>query len=339
MVIINIIKIAFLLGFLVTIHEGGHFLMAKLFKIKVEEFSIGFGPKIFSKQGKETVYSISLIPFGGYVKMLGEEERSDDPRSFNNSKIWKRMLVVLAGPIVNICFALIIYFVLILSSGIVVTTDIAAILPEASESVRSNLQVGDKIIKVNGESIKSRQDMSKVLLLNDGKEVEVTIIREGKEYNYKVDPMEYEGIYILGIEMTRKDNPTVGERISYASNETTEFFTSIGDSLKMLVTGKVGMEQMTGPVGISKMVVETNGLYNFVYLLALVSLSLGVTNLLPIPALDGGRFLILLVEGIRRKPLSEEMEYRIISLGFTFIILLSLYVTYNDIFRIFFFFF
>ena len=335
MIIINIIKIAFLLGFLVTIHEGGHFLMAKLFKIKVEEFSIGFGPRIITKQGKETLYSISLIPFGGYVRMLGEEERSDDPRSFNNSKLWKRMMVVLAGPIVNICFALLVYFVLVLSSGLVVTTEIASILPDASESVKSSLQVGDRIIQINGEKVKSRQDMSKALLLNDGQEVEIIVMRNGEKQTYRVIPVDYDGVYILGLEMTKKDNPTVMERVSYAGNETSEFFTSIGDSLKMLVTGRVGMDQMTGPVGISKMVVETNGLYNFVYLLALVSLSLGVTNLLPIPALDGGRLLILVVEGIRRKPLPEEMEYRLISLGFTFIILLSLYVTYNDIFRIF----
>ena len=335
MIIINIIKIAFLLGFLVTIHEGGHFLMAKLFKIKVEEFSIGFGPRIITKQGKETLYSISLIPFGGYVRMLGEEERSDDPRSFNNSKLWKRMMVVLAGPIVNICFALLVYFVLVLSSGLVVTTEIASILPDASESVKSSLQVGDRIIQINGEKVKSRQDMSKALLLNDGQEVEIIVMRNGEKQTYRVIPVDYDGVYILGLEMTKKDNPTVMERVSYAGNETSEFFTSIGDSLKMLVTGKVGMDQMTGPVGISKMVVETNGLYSFVYLLALVSLSLGVTNLLPIPALDGGRLLILVVEGIRRKPLPEEMEYRLISLGFTFIILLSLYVTYNDIFRIF----
>ena len=335
MIIINIIKIAFLLGFLVTIHEGGHFLMAKLFKIKVEEFSIGFGPRIITKQGKETLYSISLIPFGGYVRMLGEEERSDDPRSFNNSKLWKRIMVVLAGPIVNICFALLVYFVLVLSSGLVVTTEIASILPDASESVKSSLQVGDRIIQINGKKVKSRQDMSKALLLNDGQEVEIIVMRNGEKQTYRVIPVDYDGVYILGLEMTKKDNPTVMERVSYAGNETSEFFTSIGESLKMLVTGRVGMDQMTGPVGISKMVVETNGLYNFVYLLALVSLSLGVTNLLPIPALDGGRLLILVVEGIRRKPLPEEMEYRLISLGFTFIILLSLYVTYNDIFRIF----
>ena len=309
--------------------------MAKLFKIKVEEFSIGFGPRIITKQGKETLYSISLIPFGGYVRMLGEEERSDDPRSFNNSKLWKRIMVVLAGPIVNICFALLVYFVLVLSSGLVVTTEIASILPDASESVKSSLQVGDRIIQINGEKVKSRQDMSKALLLNDGQEVEIIVMRNGEKQTYRVIPVDYDGVYILGLEMTKKDNPTVMERVSYAGNETSEFFTSIGESLKMLVTGRVGMDQMTGPVGISKMVVETNGLYNFVYLLALVSLSLGVTNLLPIPALDGGRLLILVVEGIRRKPLPEEMEYRLISLGFTFIILLSLYVTYNDIFRIF----
>ncbi len=309
--------------------------MAKLFKIKVEEFSIGFGPRIFTKQGKETQYSVSLIPFGGYVRMLGEEERSDDPRSFNKSNLWKRKMLVLAGPRANICFALIVYFVLILSNGMVVTTDIASILPNASESVKSSLMVGDRIIQINGEKVKSRQDMSKALLFNDGQEVEIMVMRDGEKKVFHVTPIDYDGVYILGLEMTVKDNPTISEKITYAGNETSEFFTSIGESLKMLVTGKVGMEQMTGPVGISKMVVETNGLYNFIYLLALVSLSLGVTNLLPIPALDGGRLLILIVEGIRKKPLPEEMEYKLISLGFTFIILLSIYVTYNDIFKIF----
>ncbi len=333
--LISAIKIIFLLGFLVTIHEGGHFLMAKLFKIKVEEFSIGFGPKIFSKKGKETVYSISLIPFGGYVRMLGEEERSEDPRSFNNSKVWKRMLVVLAGPIVNICFALIVYFVLIASSGTVVTTEISGIIPEAEETIGSYLQIGDKIVNINGTEIKSRRDMSKVIMASDGNKINITVLRNGQRYTYEVEPTEYEGVYILGVEMATRKSESFQESFVYSANETADFIASIGDSLKQLFTGKVGVDQMTGPVGISKMVAETDGLYNFIYLLALVSLSLGVTNLLPIPALDGGRFLILIVEGIRRKPLSEEMEYKIISIGFTFIIVLSLYVTYNDIFKIF----
>ena len=333
--LISAIKIIFLLGFLVTIHEGGHFLMAKLFKIKVEEFSIGFGPKIFSKKGKETVYSISLIPFGGYVRMLGEEERSEDPRSFNNSKVWKRMLVVLAGPIVNICFALIVYFVLIASSGTVVTTEISGIIPEAEETIGSYLQIGDKIVNINGTEIKSRRDMSKVIMASDGNKINITVLRNGQRYTYEVEPTEYEGVYILGVEMATRKSESFQESFVYSANETADFIASIGDSLKQLFTGKVGVDQMTGPDNKKKMVAETDGLYNFIYLLALVSLSLGVTNLLPIPALDGGRFLILIVEGIRRKPLSEEMEYKIISIGFTFIIVLSLYVTYNDIFKIF----
>ena len=334
MILLNIFKIVFLLGFLVTIHEGGHFIVAKLSNIKVEQFSIGFGPKIYSKQGKETLYSISLIPFGGYVKMLGEEERSDDPRSFNNAKIWKRMAVVLAGPIVNIIFALLVYFILIFVSGVVVSTEISGIIPEAEQNIGQYLQVGDVITKVNGIEVNSRKDIMNVLYQNGDKEVRVNVNRDGNEYEYTVKPTEYGGTYILGIEMTLTREASTQEKLEFSINETIGFLESIGTSMKMLFTGKVGMDQMTGPVGISKMVVETNGIYNFVYLLTLVSLSLGVTNLLPIPALDGGRFLILLVEAIRRKPLPQELEFKIISLGFTFLIVLSLYVTYNDVFRI-----
>ncbi len=335
MILIDIFKIVFLLGFLVTIHEGGHFLMAKLFNIKVEAFSIGFGPKLFSKKGKETEYSISLIPFGGYVKMLGEEERNSDPRSFSESKIWKRILVVIAGPLVNICFAVIVYFFLVASSGMIATTEVAAILPDAEITIGRYIQVGDKIVNINGQDIKNKKDLSRVIGASNGETLNVTIERNGEKFTYDVEPIEYEGSYILGIEIaTRKSNSLV-ERVSYSMMETTDFLGSVGRSLKLLFTGKVGVDQMTGPVGISKVVAETDGVYNFVYLLALVSLSLGITNLLPIPALDGGRLLILIIEAIRRKPLSEEMEYKIISVGFTFLIVLSLYVTYNDIFRIF----
>ena len=131
MIIINFLKIAFILGFLVFIHEGGHFLAAKLFNIKVEKFSICFGPRIITKKSKETEYSVSLIPFGGYVQMLGETERNEDKRSFNNAKLWKRMVVVLAGPFVNIIFAIIVYFMLIMFSSVIITPVVAEVLPEA----------------------------------------------------------------------------------------------------------------------------------------------------------------------------------------------------------------
>ena len=241
-VLITILKIVFILGFLVFIHEGGHFLVAKLCKIKVLEFAIGFGPTIWSKQGKETKYALRLIPLGGFVNMIGEEERSDEEGSFSKASIPKRIAVVAAGGLVNIIFALIVYFILVAS------------------------------------------------VFND---------------------------------------------ISYAFWETGNFAFSLVDNLKLLFTGNITVDQMMGPVGIGEVVAQTNGFVDFIFILAVVSISLGFTNLLPFPPLDGGKILFLLIEAIRRKPIKEQTELTIQMVGFMLLIGLSIYVTYNDILRIF----
>ena len=313
--LINALKIIFLLGFLVFIHEGGHFLTAKLFKVKVEEFSIGFGPKIFSKQKKETLYSVGCIPFGGYVKMTGEMEKSDEEGAFNNAPISHRIAIVAAGAIVNIVFAIVVFFFLSLFSGYNLSTTVGSILPEASENL-SSIQAGDKILKIGDEKIRLKSDISKALQNSDGSPIAVLLERNNEEIEVEVTPTEYsEGVYILGIEVALT-NGNFSERIYYAFWETVDFLKSIGESLVMLVTGNINIEQMTGPIGISEIVVKTNGVYNFIYLLCLVSLSLGVTNLLPIPALDGGRIVLLIIEGIRGKALKEELELGIQSVGF-----------------------
>ena len=252
--VINAIKIIFLLGFLVLIHEGGHFLVAKLCKVKVNEFSIGFGKAIWKKQGKETLYSLRIIPLGGFVQMEGESENSTDERSFSNVSIPKRIAIVAAGAIVNIIFGILVYFLLVATVG---------------------LQF--------------------------------------------VDPA--------------KD--TILNRIYYAGINTGDFIVSIFDSVKMLFTNGVSAEQMTGPVGISQIVVQAAGFANYIYILAVISVSLGVTNLLPIPALDGGKIVLLIVEAIRRKKITMETEAKITLIGFSLLIALSLYVTYHDVIRIF----
>lgn len=249
--IITAIKIIFLLGFLILIHEAGHFTVAKLCKVKVNEFAIGFGPKVWEKQGKETKYALRAIPLGGFVSMEGEDERSDDERSFSKASLPRRIAIVIAGPLVNIVFAIIVYFILI--------TSIVNMAPEA----------------------------------------------------------------------------TFIDRLAKGQELTNEFVFSVFDNVKQLFTGKVGVDQMTGIVGISNIVLQTRGIKEFVYMLSLISISLGVTNLLPIPALDGGKLLILLIEAIRRKPLAEKTEINIQLLGFSILIVLSIFVTYNDIVRIF----
>lgn len=239
--IISAIKIIFLLGFLIFIHEGGHFLVAKLCKVKVNQFAIGFGPEIFSKQGKETKYALRLIPLGGFVSMEGEEEASDEERAFNKASIPKRIAIVAAGAIVNILFGLIVYFIL--------------------------------IIAIYGS-------------------------------------------------------------FSTALNATANFSVALVESIKMLFTGEVGVNDLTGPVGISEMVSQTSGFKEYIYMLAMISVSLGITNLLPIPALDGGKILLLIIEAIRRKPLKENTEIQIQLIGFSILIALSIFVTYNDIVRV-----
>ena len=251
--LINALKIIFLLGFLILIHEGGHCIVAKLCKVKVNEFAIGFGKVIWQKQGKETKYSLRMIPLGGFCSMEGEEEASDSEGSFSKASVWKRIAIVVAGAAVNIIFGIIVYFVLVSTVG---------------------LQFADP---------------TKDTFLN---------------------------------------------RIYYGGQRTGAFIGSIFESIIMLFTGGVKTDQMVGIVGISEVVVQTSKIVDYIYLLAVISVSLGVTNLLPIPALDGGKILILLIEIIRRKPMEVETEAKIQLIGFSILIALSLFVTYNDILRI-----
>lgn len=248
--IISAIKIIFLLGFLILIHESGHFLVAKLCKVKVNEFAIGFGPIIWKKQGEETKYALRLIPLGGFVSMEGEDEASDAEGSFSKASIPRRIAIVIAGATVNIVFGLLAYF---------------------------------------------------ILMVCIAKPIENTF------FNH----------------------------ILFGVTQTLEFCGSIIESLKTLITNGLNTDQMMGIVGISGVVVSTNGFKEFIYILSLVSVSLGVTNLLPIPALDGGKLVILLIEAIRKKPLKQETEASITLVGFTLLIALSIYVTYNDILRFF----
>lgn len=415
--IIIILKVIFLLGFLIFIHEGGHFLVAKLCKVRVNEFAIGFGPTIWKKQGKETKYAIRLIPLGGFVSLEGEDERVESKNSFSEASIAKRMAIIVAGGVVNIIFGLLVYFILMSSIGNNTSTIVDKTMPQYAAE-QSGIIAGDEIIKINNKKINVKSDIDKILSKSNGEELKITIKRNGEQQEITLTPTKQEnkstGIYlksgdnstkivtvgkgssaekqglkandriqkINGIEVkTREDivnvitssednekltftvergnenieievipdtlytyyigvqfklaENNVLNNIHYALYETRDFILTITDNLKMLFTGNVGLDQMMGPVGISEAVANTSGVEDFVYLLALISLSLGVTNLLPFPALDGGKFVLLILELIRGKKLKQETEINLQLLGFALLIVLVLYVTYNDILRIF----
>lgn len=412
--ILSAIKIIILLGFLIFIHELGHFTVAKLCKVKVNEFAIGFGPTIWKKQGKETKYALRLFPLGGFVSMEGEEERSEDSRSFSKASIPKRIAIVVAGATVNIIFAVVIYFIISATSGTYISNEInSTINGYAAQSI--DLKNGDKIVQIDNKKINNKADLDKILKKSKGEDLNikierenntldftikptevktkvtgiyldenckiaavekgsssekqgiksndklikinnkeingdrnkaleligekgvntmlVTVERKGKEINIELTP-DYVSSYYLGVNLKQAPDTFINRCIG-AKIQTKEFVFSIVDNLKKLFTGNVGIDQMMGPVGISEVVAKTNGFQEFISMMALISLSLGVTNLLPIPALDGGKILILIIEAIRRKPMKQETEINIQLLGFSILIALSLYVTYNDILRIF----
>ncbi len=413
--IISAIKIIILLGVLILIHEAGHMLVAKKCKVKVNEFSIGFGPVIWKKQEKETKYTIRLIPLGGFCSMEGEDEKSDEEGSFSKASIPKRLAIVVAGAAVNIVFGLLIFFILMSSTGNYISNTVESVI-DGYAAQEIGLESGDKIIEADGKKIKSKYDLDEITKnIKDNKQIALKIERNGEIKEYKTNLTEITtkttGIYLdekckvitvekesaaerqgvkandkiikinnedvnenpekvaqiiqqkgigtvlltvqrgeetINIELTpdhistyylgvnlKQAEDTLINHIIYGAEETKIFCLSIVDNLKQLFTGKVGLDQMMGPVGIAETVAKTNGFQEFIYLLALISLSLGVTNLLPIPALDGGKILILIIEAIRRKPMKQETEINIQLLGFSFLIVLSLYVAYNDVLRIF----
>ena len=196
------------------------------------------------------------------------------------------------------------------------------------------IQAGDKIVKINGKTILHKGDFDRAMVKSKGEEIEVLIEREGEEKIFKVKPMEENGDYYMGVYLKMAEN-NFANNIYYAFFQTGEFAFSVVDNLKMLFTGNVSIDQMMGPVGIGEVVVQTNGFADFIYILAVVSISLGFTNLLPFPPLDGGKVLILLIEAIRRKPLKEKTEVTIQMIGFIFLIGLAILVTCNDVTRIF----
>ena len=413
-ILISAIKIIFLLGFLILIHEAGHLTVAKICKVKVNEFAIGFGPTIWKKQGKETKYALRLIPLGGFCNMEGEEERSENEGSFSQASIPKRIAIVIAGATVNIIFGLLVYFILMSTSGTYITNEIQEVL-DGYAAQEISLQEGDRIVELNSKKIKSKYDLSKAMKDIQGEEVSLKIERDGEIFEYQVKPTEvknkstgmyidtnckilavekgssaekagveandkivkvnnqeingdsnklieliqekgvntmlltvqrgketidieltpdYVSTYYLGVNLKEADG-TLLNHLIYGGMETRDFMASLLENIKNLFTGGVSVDQMMGPVGISEAVAKTNGVKEFIYMMALISLSLGVTNLLPIPALDGGKILILIIEAIRRKPLNEKVEINIQLIGFSILIALSLYVTYNDILRIF----
>ena len=337
-----------ILGSIVAIHEFGHFIFAKLSNIYVYEFSIGMGKKIFGKKRKdgETEFCVRAVPLGGYVMIAGEDVEDDKipaDRQMCNKSFIRRFLVLFAGPFNNFLFAFVVLFISALFFGAVTMKpyvgNVVLGYPAYNAGIRSN----DLIISINGKKVKNWDKGIILLQTNNGETVTFEVKKsDGRIEKYDVTPLEEvleDGSKSYKFGLGAKSEKEYGfiKSLSYAYNRTVSLFASMFDTLKYLFTGKVGVKQLSGPVGIYSIIDSQakEGLEAVLYLVAYLSINVGVINLLPFPAFDGGRILFLIIEKISRKPISRKLENTIHTIGFMLIIGLLIYVTFNDIIRLF----
>lgn len=324
---------------LIVFHEFGHFIVAKKSGIKVNEFAVGMGPLVYSKEKGETTYSFRAIPIGGYCAMEGEDDESSDPRSFDNAPASKRFLTILAGPVANLIIAVLVFTIVGVIGGVVTTTVDDFI--EDSPAQAAGIEKGDEILKINDQVIDDFNDISKVV--NDfykdkdfDKEITVLAKRNGKDLDFAFKPkVEGENTYI-GIIPARR-TPGFFEAIGLGFKETGRNVKMIFTILGRLFTGKLAFGALSGPVGVLKELGNQaqNGLANLLYFLAYISVNLAVFNLLPIPALDGSKLLTSGIEIITGKKINKKLEEKITMVGFFILLGLILVVSIKDIVNLF----
>ncbi len=322
---------------IIIVHEFGHFITAKLFKVPVPEFSIGFGPAIFKKKIGETKYSLRAIPFGGYVQMVGEDEESEDENAFCNKPVWQRIIIVGAGAFLNVLMGFVIY--VFLFSGALETPVLKVETLVSNTPAYQILQPGDEIVALNGKRVWYYKDFKFLLnTIDANEELELVVKREGKKQEVKLRPYFNRETqqYNIGIVMKTEKLGFFG-KLKYAFYELFFVIKAIFYSFIMLITGGVSIDNISGPVGTVNIISSQikYGYEAFFSLFALITVNIGIFNLLPIPALDGGRVFFLLVEMVRKKPVSRKMEGIVHFVGLALLMFFMLIVTVNDISSIF----
>lgn len=318
---------------LIIVHELGHFILAKLNGVKVIEFSIGMGPKLFSINKNDTKYSLGILPIGGYVQMSGEDDE-DEEGSLQRKKPIQKILVMLAGVFMNVVMAIAIFAAITNHFGYT-SSRINAVIPN-SPAMESGLKPGDIIKKVNGQKVVATIDVTSEILMSDGNSVNLLVNRNGKDIDLNVKPTldNQTNSYAIGIEFTRVTNPTIGESIKQGVNESLSVIKQTYKSLKMLVTGRGSVKKdVGGPVTIIRMTGEAArmGIWTLLNLTAFLSINLAVINALPLPALDGGRCLIYLFEMITRIKVPTKFENVLNAIGFILLMIVMVLVTIKDI--------
>ena len=330
----NIILAILIFTFLVLIHELGHFLTAKFLKVRAYELSLGMGPKIFGKKHNDTEYTLRALPFGAYVR-FGDEDDSmfEESDNFMNQSPWDRIKIIMMGPLVNMVAALMIMILVVFLSGVPVNKigSVAADMPAAAAGLRA----GDEILEVEGASTSSWEDVVKAIDANSDDTISVIVQREGQQaQTIEITPTLSEGRMMIGITPAFEKN--LGQSVVSGTKATLNMSTMMLDIVKKLFTGKADISSFSGPVGIVAIVddVAATGWINLLYLTSVLSLNLGILNLLPIPGLDGSKILIYGFEALSGKPMNKDIEMKLTMVGFAVLLAFTIFVTFKDITRL-----
>ena len=329
---------------IVIFHELGHFLLAKWNGIEVIEFSLGMGPRLLSHVWGDTRYSLKLLPIGGSCQMVGEEEASDSAGAFGNKSVWARIAVVAAGPVFNFILAWVLALIIVGSVGY--DNTMVDIIPD-SAAAEAGMADGDQIISINGSSTWLYREVSLYSSLHQGQTATVVFERNGEKQTVVLTPKQSDtGAYLYGFSRTvQREKGGALETVGYSCAEIRYWLKATVESLKMLIGGQVGLEEMSGPVGIVSTIGDTykesrvDGWYyvtmNMIMIAILLSVNLGVMNLLPIPALDGGRLVFLILEAIRGKAIPQEKESMVHFTGFVLLMGLMAVILFSDLHKLF----
>lgn len=345
----SIIYFILILSVIIIIHELGHLMTAKYFHVYCQEFSIGMGPTIYKRQGKETAFSVRALPLGGFVSMAGEEGVDDESipfeRTLKGIAWWKQVIIMAAGAIMNVLLAWLLFIVVTMVQGRVVlpSEPVVAGFTSGSAAEAAGFEIGDRITKITSGSevttVETFDDITEHISYFPKEEAVFSIVRDGREMEIKLTPKynESEDRYLAGFQSNLNVKEiSILESFQYGTERMIDGSTAIFRSLSKLIRG-IGLENLSGPVGIFQITAETtqNGLLPAVSLIALLSLNIGIFNLLPLPVLDGGRIFITLIEKISGRKLGERAEMVIMMIGVVLLVALMVFATWQDIMRLF----
>ena len=346
--IINILLFILILGIIVFVHEFGHFILAKMNGVYVYEFALGMGPKIWGFKKGDTEYNLRAIPIGGFCQLAGEDLDTDDDKKIpkekrlQNKKPWQRFLIMLFGPMNNFILAVLLIFLMALIWGGATMDPVIYKVEKDSACEKAGLKANDIILTINGNKIDTSDDISLYLAVaSTSKKNTIVVNRDGIKYKFEVKPKKVKAdgkeTYRYGLSIKNKKTKGFVNAIVYTFRKTVSIFKQMYITIGYLFTGKIHLNQLSGPVGIYSVVGQQRsaGLASLIYLTAFLSINVGVINLLPIPAFDGGHILFIIIEKIKGSPVKPELENKIHGIFLILLLILMVIITINDIIRLF----